>query len=234
MRNFVLVHGTWHGGWCWSRVASLLRTRGHIVWTPTQTGSGERAHLLSNDITLETFVQDITGVLQAEELDEVVLVGHSSGGVPVTGVADRMPERLRSVIFLDALILQDGETLLDHFSPVQTAMYEALHAAGETIGPAPPAGMLGVPEGPDADWVNRRMTPISLSIAENPFRLNHPVGNGLRCSYIACVSSPHPFVASGHAWAKSRTGWQWRELETGHDAMITMPGEVADLLEELA
>src|SRR5579875_3323603 len=99
-RTFVLVHGAWHGGWCWSRVAAILRGRGHRVFTPTQTGLGERAHLLSRDITFDTFVQDVVGVFEAEELEDVVLVGHSFGGSSISGVVDRMPERVRRLVYL--------------------------------------------------------------------------------------------------------------------------------------
>ena len=99
-KTFVLVHGGFHGGWCWSQVANLLRARGHAVYTPT--GCGERSHLLSRSITLDTFVDDIANVLQWEDLHRVVLVGHSFGGIAITGVADRMPERLRQLVYLDA------------------------------------------------------------------------------------------------------------------------------------
>ncbi len=106
--TFVLVHGAWHGGWCWVRVADILRSQGHRVFTPTCTGLGERAHLLSKDITLDTFVRDVAGTIAAEELTEVVLVGHSFGGLAISGVAEAMPERLRHLVYLDALIVQPG------------------------------------------------------------------------------------------------------------------------------
>src|ERR1700729_4499027 len=94
-QTFVLVHGAWHGGWCWSRVADRLRSAGHRVFTPTQTGLGERKHLLSKDITLDIFTKDIANVIEAEELNNIVLVGHSFGGLAISGVADAMPERIR-------------------------------------------------------------------------------------------------------------------------------------------
>ena len=97
-QTFVLVHGAWHGGWCWSRVADRLRLAGHQVFTPTQTGLGERKHLLSREITLDTFTRDIANVIEAEELSNVVLVGHSFGGLAISGVADAMPDRLRHLV----------------------------------------------------------------------------------------------------------------------------------------
>ena len=234
MATFVLMHGGWHGGWCWRRVAKLLRARGHEVLTPTQTGLGERAHLLRTDLTTETFVQDLVGVLEAEELVDAVLVGHSSGGVTITGAADRVPERVRSLIYLDGILLQDGESLADQFSPPQAAAYEAAVAAGGVNFPPPPAAAFDVPAGPDAEWVNRRMTAQPFGTAKSALRLAHPLGNGLPCAYIACTAPAHPFVAASHAWVKGREGWRWQEIATGHDAMVTAPEAVADLLEELA
>src|SRR4051812_29010728 len=107
---YVLVHGSWVGGWFWAPVAEQLRSQGHRVFTPTQTGLGERKHLLSRDVTLDTFVVDLVNVIEAEELRDVILVGHSSAGAPITGVADRMPERIRHLVYLDAFVLQNGQS----------------------------------------------------------------------------------------------------------------------------
>ena len=112
-RTFVLVHGAWHGGWCWSRVADRLRAAGHQVFTPTQTGLGERKHLLSKDITLDTFRTDIVNVIEAEELSKIVLVGHSFGGLAISGVADVMPERIRHLVYLDLLVVEGGKSPFD-------------------------------------------------------------------------------------------------------------------------
>jgi pimeloyl-ACP methyl ester carboxylesterase len=111
-RTYVLVHGAWHGGWCWSKVAAILRSRGHSVFTPTQTGLGERSHLLSKSITLDVFVEDIANVLKWEDLKDVVLVGHSLGGSTISGVADRMRDRVRQLVYLDALMLENGQSPL--------------------------------------------------------------------------------------------------------------------------
>lgn len=231
--KFVLVHGGWHGGWSWVRVARLLRARGHEVWTPTLTGLGERAHLLSADLTLETGIQDVAGVLEAEELSDVVLVGHSLGGVSAAGAADRMPERIRSLILLDGVVMQSGERMVDTFTAPQTAAYEAVQATGALGVPPPPAALFHIPDGPDAEWVNRRLTPQPSSVVESPLRLLRPVGEGLRCVYIACTAPLHPFVSATHDWVRQQANWHWRELAAGHDAMITEPEAVAGLLEEL-
>src|SRR5258705_1716413 len=115
--TYVLVHGAWHGGWCWKRVAPALRAAGHEVYTPTLTGLGERAHLANPAIDLATHISDVVNLLEAEELNEVVLLGHSYGGMVVTGVADRAPARLRRVIYLDAFLPEDGKSLLDYLHP---------------------------------------------------------------------------------------------------------------------
>jgi len=112
MATFVLVHGAWHGGWCWKRVAALLRQAGHEVFAPTLTGLGERAHLMSNAIDLHTHIRDILGVLQWEELADVVLCGHSYGGMVISGVADRVPEKLRSLVYLDAFVPDNGTCMI--------------------------------------------------------------------------------------------------------------------------
>ena len=109
-KTFVLVHGAWHGGWCWRDVARSLRAAGHTVFTPTQTGLGERRHLLSDAVGLDVFALDVANVLEAEELTDVILVGHSFGGITITAVADRLPERLRHLVYLDAAVVHSGES----------------------------------------------------------------------------------------------------------------------------
>lgn len=235
MTSFVLLHGAWHGGWCWARVAPLLRARGHHVLTPTQTGLGERAHLLHAGITVDTFVQDLVGVLHAEELEHAVLVGHSMGGVAITGAADQVPERVRSLIYLDSRILENGESVLDQSTPeLAAARSKAAAGSGGVSLPPPPASAFGIPDGPDADWVTRRMTPHPFGTMTSVLRLAHPVGNGLPCAYVACTAPEYSPLEPARRWARGRPGWQWRELATGHDAMVTAPGPLADLLEELA
>src|SRR5260221_1599406 len=137
-QTFVLVHGAWHGGWCWSRVADRLRAAGHEVFTPTQTGLGERKHLLSKDITLDTFTGDIVNVIEVEELSSVVLVGHSFGGLAISGVADAMPDRIRHLVYLDSLMAEGGRSPFYSLPPDVVAARR--RTAEETSGGArPPA-----------------------------------------------------------------------------------------------
>jgi pimeloyl-ACP methyl ester carboxylesterase len=143
-KTYVLVHGTWCGGWFFGPLAENLRRQGHRVFTPTQTGAGERKHLLTPEITLETFILDVMNVIEAEELTDVILAGHSSAGPSITGVADRMPDRLRHVVYLDAVLAQSGQSFLDSW-PADAA--EARRKAAREINgvrvlpvptPAPP------------------------------------------------------------------------------------------------
>jgi len=120
LTTFVLADGAWHGGWCWRRVASLLRAAGHGVYTPTLTGLGERAHLVGRHVDLDTHIADVRGVLQCEELSNVVLCGHSYGGMVISGVAESAPNALRSLVYLDAFVPADGQCLLDFIPAEQT------------------------------------------------------------------------------------------------------------------
>src|SRR3954452_8117217 len=153
-KTYVLVHGAWGGGWQWAPVAERLRAQGHRVFTPTQTGMGERKHLLSRDITIDTFVEDIVNVLEAEDLRDVVLVGHSFGGIPITGAADRVPERIRHLVYLDAAIMESGQSFFDTFAPqVVAARRRAAqeHGGGVAVPPAPFEAFraaVGAPPGP--------------------------------------------------------------------------------------
>lgn len=231
-RTYLLVHGAWHGGWCWRRVADRLRAAGHRVLAPTCTGLGERAHLLSPDVGLATFVQDILGVIEAEELEDVVLVGHSFGGAPVTGVADQAPERIRHLVYLDAVVLLDGQRALD-LVPRELAAGR-VRAAEESSGglslPAPPPSAFGVAEPPDAAWLERRLTPHPFRTYTDRLRLAGPVGNGKPRTYVACTKPGYPALASVRDWVGRQEGWGRAELAAAHDAMVTAPAELSEIL----
>lgn len=232
--TFVLVHGGFHGGWCWSRVAPVLRARGHTVLTPTQTGCGERSHLLSKAITLNTFVDDIAGVLRWEDLHDVVLVGHSFGGIAITGVADRMPQRIQQIIYLDALILQNGQCAFDLLEPalVQSRLEAAQANGGVWIEP-PPASFFGITEPEQLAFVQGRLTPHPLGTYTSPLKLRHPVGNGLPAVYVHCTEPLYGGLTLTRNWVKA-SGMRAVELATCHDAMVSAPAALADLLEALS
>ena len=234
--TFVLVHGAWHGGWCWSRVADRLRAAGHRVFMPTCTGLGERAHLLSRNITLDTFNADVTGLIEAEKLHEVVLVGHSFGGLTVSGVADRLPERIRYLVYLDAALVQPGACAFDALPPaIVAARREAAEASSGGLGlPCPPPSAFGVLETADAAWLMRRLTPHPLTTFVSPLLIRNPLGNGVARTYVACTAPVYAPLDGVKAWVRVQSGWGWREMTTEHDAMISAPNELARLLVELA
>jgi pimeloyl-ACP methyl ester carboxylesterase len=232
MKTFVLIHGAWHGGWCWTKVASILRGRGHTVLTPTQTGLGERSHLLSRSIDLDSFVTDIANVLKFEDLHDVVLVGHSFGGSAISGVADRMPERIRQLVYLDALMLDNGQS---PFSQLPKDVVEArIKAAQDSSGglslPIPPAAAFGISNPDQAKWVDSKLTPHPLSTYNTPLTLKNKLGNGHNPTYIVCTDPMYKPLEASRNTVKA-LGWKMVEIATGHDAMVTAPDKLSDLLD---
>ncbi len=231
-QTFVLVHGAWHGGWCWIRVAERLRAAGHRVFTPTQTGLADRKHLLSKDITLDTFTKDVANVIEAEELTNIVLVGHSFGGLAISGVADVMPDRIRRLVYLDSLIVEGGKTPLDAFTPDIAAVRKKL--AEETSGgvslPAPAPSAFGVSDPRDSEWLKRRMTPHPFGTYTSTLNVRGPVGNNLPRTYVVCNDPIYPALEGSRQWVKAQQGWNWQELASGHDAMVIAPDELTHLL----
>jgi pimeloyl-ACP methyl ester carboxylesterase len=229
-----LVHGGFHGGWCWREVADRLRGHGHRVYTPTQTGCGERSHLLTADITLDTFIDDIANVLIWEDLHDVVLVGHSFGGNAVSGVADRLPQRIRQLVYLDAIMLQSGQSMFDQLSPevVQARLKAAQASGGLSIDP-PPAEMFGLKTPEQVRDLASRLTPHPLGTYTSPLKLRHPIGHDLPAVYIQCTDPVFAGLQSSRDWVRA-SGMTTVELKTGHDAMITAPDALADLLLALA
>ena len=230
-RTFVLLHGSWHGGWCWARVAEPLRALGHRVYTPTLTGLGERSHLLSKDVTLDTWITDLVNVLEWEDLTEVMLVGHSFAGVVITGAADRAPQRIGHLIYLDSLILRDGESAFSTFPPDVTAARRKLAEAspGGLSVAVPPPSVFGVTDPGDAAWVQAKCTPHPVATYENKMTLKNPVGNGKPATYIA-MKPDFASTAPGRALAKAQPGWRYIELDGAHDAMVTTPQALTDVL----
>ncbi len=232
-KTFVLVHGAFHGGWCWRRVADVLRSRGHRVTTPTQTGMGERSHLLSESITLSVFIDDIVNHLTWEDLTNVVLVGHSFGGVTITGVADAVRERIAKLIYLDGAILENGEALFDLFpKEFVEARMEAANETGDGLTmAAPPAEYFGLADPADVAYVERQMTPHPIATYRNSLTIDNPAGNGLPTNYIMCTDPVLEGVRVFHRRARE-AGWPISELAAGHDAMVMEPVATADLLEK--
>ena len=230
--TFVLVHGAWHGAWCWRRVIPILRSAGHAVFAPTLTGFGERVHLTRADLTIDDFATDIVNVIAAEELNDIILVGHSFGGNPVSAVAERVPKRLKHLVYIDTLLLKDGESGFSQLDPAIVA--QRIELAEKTSGgitiPPPSPDAFGVSDPVDADWLRRQLTPLPLNCYRVPIHLKHPLGNGLKKTYIACTNPIYQPAVWTHEWVKNQADWRYLELSTGHDAMITCPEGLSEMI----
>ncbi len=229
MHTFVIVHGAWDGGWFWRPVADQLCALGHRAYAVTLTGLGERAHLARNRVDLDVHIQDVVNVIEFEDLERVCLVGHSYGGVVVTGVADRIPRRLVQVIYVDAFVPCDGQALVDLAPPQVRSLMTA--AATTCL----PDGRLPFPGEP----FDRRVRPHPVATFTQPLRLTSPDLHGTPRAFIHCTSKgePVPVMYAGVEDAARRArdeGWRYATLPTGHNPNWTMPGETAALIERLA
>ena len=220
-KTFVLVHGAWHGGWCWRRVNDRLAAKGHRVYTPTLTGLADRSHLLSPSISLSTHIADIVNLIRWEELNDIVLCGHSYGGIVVTGAADRMPERIAALVYLDAYVPESGTSWAD-LRPRATP-------PGLTLPPIS-AEVFRVNEG-DRQWVDRMCTPHPVACATEKLTLTGACHTVPRKLYVRAAGFPSTVFDRGYERAKSDPGWIAKELPCGHDAMIDMPDELTEILE---
>ena len=235
MATIVILHGAFGGGWQWRDVATRLRNRGHEVFTPSLTGFGERVHLGTSETGLETHIQDICNLLAYEDLNDVVLACQSYGGMVVTGVADRMPERLAHLVYLNALVPEDGQSAFDLLPP---GMRELFEEGARKVGegwriPAPP-----FEDDPDvAAFVRGRNVPTPLRSFTEPIRLAQDADN-LQRTFVWCTEDPEglsgvadlmqPFAER----ARHDPGWHFQVLNTHPDAFIRIPETVADLLHE--
>jgi pimeloyl-ACP methyl ester carboxylesterase len=229
MTTFVLVHGAWHGGWCYKRVARLLRRAGHEVYTPTLTGLGERSHLMSRTIDLGTHVQDIVGVIHYEELSDVVLCGHSYGGMVIAGVAEQIAAKIRSLVYLDAFVPENGKSLFDYLPAEQSARMRtdaAQNGDGYKVTPIP-ATALAV-NAKDTAWVDAMCVKQPLATFEQKLALS-----GRQVSkrvYILATGWGPSSLQQFSARFKDDRGWQFISIACGHDVMLDRPQELADVL----
>jgi pimeloyl-ACP methyl ester carboxylesterase len=230
MSTYVLVHGAWRGSWIWKRVRKELQARGHEVFTPTLTGVGERSHLLSPQVNLETHIADVINLIRWEELSDVVLCGHSYGGCVVSGVADRIPEKISALVYLDAFVPQDGQSLHDTLPPeARNEQIEAAKKVGEGWKTPPiPAEAFNV-NPRDRDWVDRQSTPHPLACFQQPLRLTGAMNRIEHIVYILATGwSLSPF---SQFYDKAKTkGWKTLTLACGHDVMLDQPEELTQEL----
>ncbi len=231
-KTYVLVHGAYGGGWIWRDVAEGLRRQGHRVWTPTQTGLGERSHLLSRQITVDTHIGDVANVIETDELRDVILVGHSYGGMAVTGVADRMTDRIRHIVYLDALLPEDGDTAFKILPPgTEEARRKASREQGGGVAlPVPGPEAFPIPDGPAKEWFMRRLRPHPIGTYESPVRLSKPAGAGLPVTYVSYTSPPLASIEPSRQRARAKAGWTYVELPVPHDVEVPAPEKVVELL----
>lgn len=242
MATFVLVHGAWHGGWCYRDTAAALRAAGHTVFTPTHSGVGERFHQSAENITLETHLRDVCGCIEWEELNDIVLVGHSYGGMVISGVADRMAERIRALVYLDAFLPQNGDSLnglIQKALPPEVAAqflagFRSAAAEGHSGLMQPiPAEMFNV-RADNRAWVDRRCRPQALATFEMPALLSGNLDKVATRLYILADGwDPSPFRHFA-AQVDGKPGWRLVKMPSSHDVMVDMPKELAAELAKLA
>ncbi|MFG1922749.1 alpha/beta hydrolase [Cryptosporangium sp. NPDC048952] len=230
MSTYLLVHGAWHDGRAWDRVVPLLTAAGHRVLAPSLTGHGDSPHPMTPSVGLETYVDDVAGLIVAENLTDVILVGHSYAGLVVSSVANRVPDRIATLVYLDAMVPVDGETAVD-VMPITQVLIDA--AADGRVGPLPelpaPHGLFGVTDPDDVAWVRSMLVDEPVLAYQQPVRLDHPAVATIPRTHIHCVG----FEIDGITRRPVPAGETVWELHSGHDCMVTVPDELAELLLKL-
>lgn len=244
MTDFVLVHGAWHGGWCWRDVAGPLAAAGHRAFSPTLTGLGERAHLMSPAITLETHIADVGNLIEAEELQQLVLVVHSYAGMIGTAIADRMSGRLRHLVYVDAVVPNPGESWSStQARATRESRLAAAEASADYSFPVPDAAIFGL-QGALRDWVMRRQTPhpghtYLATLDFDAKRVAAVPRTFVNCTRpaLATIDAIRARVVDPRFWGGAWQGGGGAtvvELETGHDPMVTAPSELTRILLDCA
>lgn len=232
-RNFVLIHGAWHGGWCWQRVVELLERGGHRPFAPTLAGLADRAHLAGGPIGLKTHIDDVVRIIEDEALEDIVLVGHSYGGFVISGVAERVLSSIESIIFLDAFFPGNGQSLIDMGSRAgRDAVMAALEKGEEAVEPFS-AAFFRVNEA-DQAWVDRMCTPHPIKTFVDPISLSGKREQIANKVYIRAVDYPSVPFDNALIQLRSDPAWRIYEIKCGHDAMIDMPERLTEILIESA
>jgi hypothetical protein len=227
-KNFVLVHGAYHGGWCWRRVSDILERHGHKVYAQSLTGLGDRSHLLSKAVVLDTHIADIVNLVTWEDLRNICLVVHSYGGFPGSGALEHIHDRVASIVWVDAFKPEDGQRELD-FASNRQAIEEAI-AKGEAGRSPPPARSFSLSE-KDYAWLESKMTPHPVGTTTQPIRLTGKREAVARKTYIRVLKYPQPSFDKALAECRADKGWRTIVNESsGHDVMVDQPEWLADIL----
>lgn len=236
-RTYVLVHGAWHGGWCWARVAPLLVAAGHRVVAPTLTGLGDRAHLFSASVDLATHVRDVLAAIDCDEPPgRLIAVAHSYAGNLMAGVADALRDRIDHYVYLDAVVPPDGVarwSWSDFATPALAQAREqdiATRGAGVALPPPASADAFGIVDPADAAWVMRRLRPMPAGCWRGSIELPNGGARGLRRRYVAATAPAYAPVAPVVARVRQDPEWTVTTIDAGHDMMVTAPAALARVL----
>jgi len=233
VKTFVLVHGAWHGGWCWRRVADRLEQRGHKVFTPTLTGLGERSHLMSRNINLATHITDVLNVMKYERLSDVVLCGHSYAGFVISGVAEHVQSAISSIVFLDAFFPENGAAVLDNTRPEVQEAAAAAAQRGEVGLLGRSAAAFGVNE-KDRAWIDALIGPQPIATFTDKIALTGARERIAKKTYIRAKNYSNPAFDEALAKLKTNKAWRVYEVPSGHDVMVDMPDRLTEILLEVA
>jgi pimeloyl-ACP methyl ester carboxylesterase len=229
MTTYVLVHGAWGGAWIWHRVVGPLRAAGHEVHAVTLTGDGERAYLRRPDISLQTHIDDVLGLVVAEELDDIVLVGHSYGGMVITGAADALGARVQQLVYVDAMVPLPGEGWGDGHPPEIVAARLAAAKANDNALPPPDPAAFGLADA-DRDWLQRRHVPHPFGMYRVPLHFDAERWARLPRTFIDCNRPAYPTIDAMRRRVRELPGWRIVEIATGHFPMVSAPAALLDIL----
>jgi pimeloyl-ACP methyl ester carboxylesterase len=237
LATYVLVHGAGHGGWCYQRVARILRGAGHEVYTPTLTGLGERAHLVRPDTDLDTHITDVVAVLDYEDLHDVILAGHSYAGAVITGAADRAADRVACLVYLEASLPRDGESLVDRASVLMAETYrhsQIVDGVELVLFPGPDTiRNYGVTDPDDVAWLAGKLTPHPWKTFAQPLRLTNEAALARIPRAIVCSVSSMQRYPNAVRFTRATDADRVWEIEASHDLMVTHPEAVAEILMQL-
>lgn len=234
MATYVLVHGAFHGGWCWRPLVDILAKRGHRVFAPTLTGLAERSHLLDERVNLSTHIADVANLIRFEDLSGVVLVGHSYAGFVISGVAEEVGDRIGSIVFLDAFVPENGKAMVDYWPPeLKKEWDDAVAEAGGLVRKPLPASFFKLPPA-DTVWVDAKCTPHPYATMNEKLTLTGARERIAKKAYIIAENFASKNFRMFYERAKADPGWRTYGLPTGHEVMIESAESLAGILEEVA